>query len=77
MLYLGYFRIFHVVGWVGGRVAGKAEITTNSAQLGLGLGLSLAIKQKKLMFITTFSVTNFLYFNLGFAYIDILLFVIA
>ena len=31
-----------MVGWSGGRVAGKAEIITNSAQLGLGLGLSLA-----------------------------------
>ena len=31
-----------VVGWSGDRVAGKAEIITNSAQLGLGLGLSLA-----------------------------------
>ena len=28
---------------MGGRVAGKAEIITNSAQLGLELGLSLAI----------------------------------
>ena len=27
---------------MGGRVAGKAKIITNSAQLGLGLGLSLA-----------------------------------
>ena len=46
MLYLGYFRLFRVDGWsggrVGGRVAGKAEIITNSAQLGLELGLSLA-----------------------------------
>ena len=32
-----------MVGRSGGRVAGKAEIITNSAQLGLGLGLSLAI----------------------------------
>ena len=31
-----------MVGWSGGWVAGKAEIITNSAQLGLGLGLSLA-----------------------------------
>ena len=38
MLYLGYSRLFRV----GGRVAGKAEIITNSAQLGLELGLSLA-----------------------------------
>ena len=30
-------------GWSGGRVAGKAEIITNSAQLGLELGMSLAI----------------------------------
>ena len=29
---------------MGGRVAGKAEIITNSAQLGLELGLSLAKK---------------------------------
>tara|TARA_Y100001956_G_C4103900_1_gene179006 strand:- start:185 stop:343 length:159 start_codon:yes stop_codon:yes gene_type:complete len=36
MLYLGYFRLF----WVGGRVAGRVEIITNSAQLGLDLGLS-------------------------------------
>ena len=28
---------------MGGRVAGKAEIITNSAQLGLELGLSLAM----------------------------------
>ena len=35
-----------MVGWVGGWVAGKAEIITNSAQLGLGLGLSLAITQE-------------------------------
>ena len=33
-------------GWVGGRVAGTAEIITNSAQLGLELGLSLAIVPK-------------------------------
>ena len=32
-----------MVGRSGGRVAGKAKIITNSAQLGLGLGLSLAI----------------------------------
>ena len=38
MLYLKHFILFWVVGWV----SGKAEIITNSAQLGLGLGLSLA-----------------------------------
>ena len=32
-----------VDGSSGGRVAGKAEIITNSAQLGLELGLSLAM----------------------------------
>ena len=31
-----------MVGRSGGRVAGKAKIITNSAQLGLGIGLSLA-----------------------------------
>ena len=36
MLYLGYFRLF----WVGGQVAGRVEIITNSAQLELDLGLS-------------------------------------
>ena len=35
-----------MVGRSGGRVAGKAEIITNSAQLGLGLGLSLAKVEK-------------------------------
>ena len=39
MLYQGYSRVFRV----GGRVTGKAEIITNSAQLGLELGLRLAI----------------------------------
>ena len=39
MLYLSCFRLFQV----GGRVAGKAEIITNSAQLGLELGLRMAI----------------------------------
>ena len=31
-----------MVGWSSGLVAGKAEIITNSAQLGLELGLNLA-----------------------------------
>ena len=47
MLYLGYFRLFRVGGWSGGRVAENVEIITNSAKLGLELGLSLA-KQKEI-----------------------------
>ena len=50
MLYSGYFRLFQGVGRLGGRVVrwvgGKAEIITNSAQLGLELGMSLAKTQQ-------------------------------
>ena len=35
-------------GRAAGLVAGKADILTNAAQLGLGLGLSLAICKEKL-----------------------------
>ena len=43
-----FFRVVsREVGRSGGRVAGKAKIITNSAQLGLGLGLSLAKRNVK------------------------------
>ena len=44
MLYSGCFTLFRVGGWLGGGVAGKAEIIPNTAHMRLGLGLSLAIK---------------------------------
>ena len=46
VLFSGYFRLLRMVGQVVGREAGKDEVITISAQLGLGLGLSLAISSK-------------------------------